>query len=1539
VAAQSHERTKVFISYSHSDEVWLKRLRVHLHSLDRAKLIDYWCDKRIEAGAKWKEEIAQAIASTKVAILLVSADFIASDFIASDELPSLLNAAEKEGVSILPLIVNHSMFKDISSLSQFQTVNDPSKPLAGLSPVDVEDVLVKLTKDVERCLNHSPSGSASSSGFVDAPELRRIADDRPVTMPGLFRYFLDRCFPSVHKWLTTEVGLFKAPPELFVLNESLDRLRERIERDIRDKTYIEPPVRDVPDNAKRLETKRRGKDFFTPIQQVIKEIRGLSEGGDSQNAQISAISQKSKFVRNIVKRLTKAEEPLILLGDPGMGKTFTLQQAARLVALHESRRVFPKVCLFFRMGKFHMPVEDLVHVSEDELNKRRDDAVWAYVRKFAAPEVRPYLKSLATSKRLIIFFDGMDEMSRARYNDYTEALSVFAGNNKGRIKTLFSCRITDFTPTFQHYRLVLLPFTWKLIREYLERWFGNSPIVIGGDNFTARRLGKWLAKDTLPIQATNPFVLRLLCEYIQNKHDWPESRIHLLEYYVRSHYAEKTEAAARQGQSMPPADDSFLVWGRLAYELTMRNRGTEIPRSDLSQFLTSEQFPAVQAGKDCGVLLEAVDVEEREPVEIRFEHHRFQEFFTAYYLDKNRPVASTVNWLKKLDAPRWQETLFNLVLRGAGTEPLSALVQAIRQGLLRSRELKEPQRSENEEESGIDVEKSDAEVNTAKVELSEDEQRAAAELAAAAAQRAAAEKAAEAARNETMLADRVELASRILQQTQQQSSGEGRAKLLSAFQSAVNWLAEHGNPITKVKMLLAARIVPETDIWSIAQKVRASEVTWVHQQARIITWATDRRIEVSELQEEDPTLTVHGELVYSFASGVFLKHFINYVRISFGLDRRSGVWVTLALGLVLCLTQLFASYAVVATTRAALVPYFLVTEEWADGSAQRALDYLDWKTTQPGFEDPDGKVDAVRQRTDDASARFPTVVEAIKRTLDSWWFLLAANLTMFVTLLVSLRQAPGQQSFAFQTAGYVCVFLPLALHTLWLGSIGNVVLVIFFLLLSVPFVRTVGWVVTLLAHTLTLTLFSANTFIWTKRRLKMKPLLASMWHNAGFNSWGENVVGGLFGIAIYPVLVIAFSFATKVDWQRIGTELSRTLKEIPTPPPAAVVAVLVMLSGLAYVACLAVIARLSPWVRENDWRESLRTRSEGVQTWWAKPKLDDQAKEGLGALLGCLITVAVIGLAVWGLSFVEWSAFWKHLVATLGLFPHLPRYVNGGFSTAIYAESLGFLAALVAVLVGRRKALEGAGCWLLAWTFLCGLAALVVLAAWKIGSLEEGAIPDFIQATLGAFLGATLNLFGFLPSFINRLFSLAVYVEIIGCMVGLAVGLKKKEMAWERGRKIMKRTTWTALVIAALALVLWGVAILLDFLGASLYEVVITGRLGQLIVIVTMLVSVGIIIYFLAPLTDEMLRPHFKARFYSARTCEEWKLDFGELDPHTQAVFLKQVKRKMLGGRTDHQLLSMLEEVEGSVKEEPARSAYWKKRFEFEQITHQLEIG
>ncbi|HYT41052.1 MAG TPA: toll/interleukin-1 receptor domain-containing protein [Methylomirabilota bacterium] len=148
---QNSFRTKTFVSYCHSDAKYLKRLRVHLASFGRDGLLDVWDDMEISPGELWQEEINKALLCARVAILLVSADFLASGFITSIELPSLLAASQSDDAVILPVILSPCSFAD-SELSRFQAVNNPSKPLTSMNFNDKEMVWVRVAETVKNVM-------------------------------------------------------------------------------------------------------------------------------------------------------------------------------------------------------------------------------------------------------------------------------------------------------------------------------------------------------------------------------------------------------------------------------------------------------------------------------------------------------------------------------------------------------------------------------------------------------------------------------------------------------------------------------------------------------------------------------------------------------------------------------------------------------------------------------------------------------------------------------------------------------------------------------------------------------------------------------------------------------------------------------------------------------------------------------------------------------------------------------------------------------------------------------------------------------------------------------------------------------------------------------------------------------------------------------------------------------------------------------------------------------------------------------------------
>ncbi|MEM9547845.1 MAG: toll/interleukin-1 receptor domain-containing protein [Bacteroidota bacterium] len=148
VPVVSTKRKKVFISYSHVDEKWKDILKVHLKPIEILSDVEVWSDEKIKPGEDWFERVQSEIAESIVGILLISPHFLASDFINKVEIPSLLKNVENEGGLIFPVIIRHSLFTRIKKLSKFQATNRPSRPIAGLTESEQDEIFVKIAEDI-----------------------------------------------------------------------------------------------------------------------------------------------------------------------------------------------------------------------------------------------------------------------------------------------------------------------------------------------------------------------------------------------------------------------------------------------------------------------------------------------------------------------------------------------------------------------------------------------------------------------------------------------------------------------------------------------------------------------------------------------------------------------------------------------------------------------------------------------------------------------------------------------------------------------------------------------------------------------------------------------------------------------------------------------------------------------------------------------------------------------------------------------------------------------------------------------------------------------------------------------------------------------------------------------------------------------------------------------------------------------------------------------------------------------------------------------
>jgi hypothetical protein len=241
----SYDRTDVFISYSHKDEQYMERLKTHLAFDVRRGSLSVWEDTQIAPGSPWRGKIDEAIKKTRIAILLVSADFLASDYITTTELPPLLAAAKTEGAIIIPVILSASAFQR-TALAQFQGVNSPSKPLSGMSRNDKEktwaEIVERVRLELSKVSEYKPNWTQGSTidnvrGITPAFQLL-VGPDRAVE---LFKQFEDNKIADYvvidlstgPPWLTSRLYIFAIMLErmrglrCFVFLETRDDVNQR----------------------------------------------------------------------------------------------------------------------------------------------------------------------------------------------------------------------------------------------------------------------------------------------------------------------------------------------------------------------------------------------------------------------------------------------------------------------------------------------------------------------------------------------------------------------------------------------------------------------------------------------------------------------------------------------------------------------------------------------------------------------------------------------------------------------------------------------------------------------------------------------------------------------------------------------------------------------------------------------------------------------------------------------------------------------------------------------------------------------------------------------------------------------------------------------------------------------------------------------------------------------------------------------------------------------------------------------------------------
>jgi hypothetical protein len=174
-------RTKVFVSYSHVDHEWRDRLMAHLAVLERQGRVDLWADTRIRIGDEWRRDLDDELLTCRIALLVVSANFLSSQFIQEVEVKALLKRHEDDGLLLLPVVARPCAWRLVDWLERRQCRPEGGRALSLGTEPEIDRDLALLTYEIGMLLGEAGSAAVDEMARLSTESLD--STDR-VTSPG-----------------------------------------------------------------------------------------------------------------------------------------------------------------------------------------------------------------------------------------------------------------------------------------------------------------------------------------------------------------------------------------------------------------------------------------------------------------------------------------------------------------------------------------------------------------------------------------------------------------------------------------------------------------------------------------------------------------------------------------------------------------------------------------------------------------------------------------------------------------------------------------------------------------------------------------------------------------------------------------------------------------------------------------------------------------------------------------------------------------------------------------------------------------------------------------------------------------------------------------------------------------------------------------------------------------------------------------------------------------------------------------------------------
>lgn len=346
----------------------------------------------------------------------------------------------------------------------------------------------------------------------------------------------------------------------------------------------------------------------------------------------------------------KHHQRIMVLADPGMGKSALLRREARLTAETERQKllarektiddiIFP---LFIRLADLD-ETDEAIAEAVPNLIQRDYPKTWE--------KIAHRLTGKLMAGQCVLLLNALDEVPKSKRNRLSERINQFANNYPCPI--ICTSRIVGYGGHFldSAKEVEIVPLSQKQMEQYIEAWFTYALSSPNNISVSAQGLIRELhTKPQIRGLAHNPRLLYLLCSLYQEKNlTLPERRCQIYEKTVNCILHQWSRSQTPKAETRIQAKIQLLE--ELAYQFS--SEGEEIFDSSqilrkLADYLASDRAPSefkndtpenllVELSQEDGIIQKLAKEADR----YVFIHRITQDYLTASYL--KRAIAENPN--------------------------------------------------------------------------------------------------------------------------------------------------------------------------------------------------------------------------------------------------------------------------------------------------------------------------------------------------------------------------------------------------------------------------------------------------------------------------------------------------------------------------------------------------------------------------------------------------------------------------------------------------------------------------------------------------------------------------------------------------------------------------------------------------------------------------------------------------------------------------------------------------------------------------------